>query len=231
MKPSKPCDVIAIDGPAGAGKSTVTKQLAKEMGLRYLDTGAMYRSVALVALRSEVNADDAESLESLAQKCEIVFADGDPQRVFLNGEDVTQAIREPQVGDMASAVSVHPGVRAVLVNLQQQIVAKGGCVLEGRDATTVIAPNACLKVFLTATPEERARRRYAELLDRGQAASFEDVLQAIVERDQRDSGRDASPLIIAPGAVVIDSTDMTASQVVEEIKRLALGVGPPSALA
>ncbi|GMU31815.1 MAG: cytidylate kinase [Chthonomonadaceae bacterium] len=231
MSSRTPCNVIAIDGPAGAGKSTVTKMLAKEMGLRYLDSGAMYRCVALVALRKGLSSENAGSLEALAQECEIEFADGDPQRVYLNGEEVTAAIREPQVGDMASAVSVHLGVRAVLVKLQQQIVAKGGCVLEGRDATTVIAPNACLKVFLTATAEERARRRYAELRDRGQEIPYEEVLRAIVERDQRDSERDASPLTLAPDAILIDSTDMTPVQVVEEIRRHALEAGSRSTTA
>lgn len=231
MSSKSPCDVIAIDGPAGAGKSTVTKMLAKEMGLRYLDSGAMYRCVALLAIRRGLSSESAGPLEALAQECEIEFADGDPQRVFLNGEEVTTAIREPQVGDMASAVSVHPGVRAVLVKLQQQIVARGGCVLEGRDATTVIAPHACLKVFLTATAEERARRRHAELRNRDQVVAYEEVLRAIVERDQRDSERDASPLTVAPDAILIDSTDMTPVQVVEEIRRRALEAGSRSTTA
>ena len=155
--------VIAIDGPAGAGKSTVAKMLARNLGLTYLDTGAMYRALALKAQRSGLKAGDGEAAAHLCRGCDISFGIGDPQAVYLDGEDVTHAIRQPDIGELASALSVFPPVRRVLVHRQRAIIEKGGVVLEGRDATTVIAPNAQVKVYLTASLEERAKRRLLEL--------------------------------------------------------------------
>lgn len=159
--------VIAIDGPAGAGKSTVAKLLAKELGLSYLDTGAMYRALALKAQRNGLGPNDGEAAGALGEQTEIGFGLGEPQPVLLDGEDVTAAIRTLQIGELASALSAHTPVRRVLAKRQQEMVAEGGYTLEGRDVTTVIAPNAQVRVFLTATLEERARRRHEELLSKG----------------------------------------------------------------
>lgn len=213
--------VIAIDGPAGAGKSTVAKRLASELGLVFLDTGAMYRAVAVRAQRLGLTAEQGEAIAEACAGIEISFGAGEPQKVFLDGEDVTQAIRAPEIGDLASAISVHSPVRRLLVARQQQIVRQGGVVLEGRDTTTVIAPEAPVRVFLTATLDERARRRYEELKAKGMQISFDEIKAQMAERDQRDMNRSDSPLMIADGVTVIESDQMAVDDVVEAIKRLA----------
>jgi cytidylate kinase len=212
--------VIAIDGPAGAGKSTVSKALAKDLGLRYLDTGAMYRCVALNASRVGLSVDDEEGLAKLVNETSIEFGHGDPQPVFLDREDVTKLIRTPEISEFASAISAHSSVRRALVAQQKQLVAAGGVILEGRDATTVIAPNADAKVFLTASLEERAKRRRLEFEQKGQAGDFETVRQEIENRDHRDITRDDSPLRVANDAVIVESGGVPVEEVVAKIKAL-----------
>lgn len=210
-------DAIAIDGPAGAGKSTVAKAVAKRLGFTFLDTGAMYRCVALLAHRHAADVTDEEALAGIAIAAEIEFEPGDPQFVFLNREEVSAAIREPHIGELASAISVFPAVRKSLVARQKAICENGRVVMEGRDTTTVVCPNARLLVFLTASDEERARRRMLELRSKGDSATLVEVLEQIRARDERDSTRAESPLMVAPGACVIDTDSMSPDQVVEAI--------------
>lgn len=210
-----PSWVIAIDGPAGAGKSTVAKAVASRLGLRFLDTGAMYRCLALHCQRHGVTADQGAEAARLCEGIVIEFGEGEPQRVMLNGEDVSDAIRTPEIGDFASAVSVHSPVRKLMVRQQQAIVARGNVVLEGRDTTTVIAPDAPIRIYLTASLEERTRRRLHDFASRGIEKDFEELKAEIAERDLRDSTREDSPLMIGEGVTVIESDGMTADQVVD----------------
>ena len=209
--------VIAIDGPAGAGKSTVAKMLAARLDLTYLDTGAMYRCIALKAHRSGLTAHDGGAAAEIGRRTEITFGHGNPQPVFLDGEDVTSLIRTQEISDLASALSVFPPVRRVLVERQKAMIAQGGVVLEGRDATTVIAPHAQVKVFLTASLEERAKRRLIELESKGLDSTFERVRHEVESRDHRDMTRDDSPLTVADGAAVIESADHSPEEVCEKI--------------
>jgi cytidylate kinase len=205
--------VIAIDGPAGAGKSSVARGVAAALGFTYLDSGAMYRCVALVGVERGVDPDDAAAMTEIAQALEIAF-DGD--RVLSAGRDVSGAIRSPQVTEASSRASVHPGVREALVDRQREMIAAGRYVAEGRDIGTVVSPDSPLKVFLTATDEERARRRAAE--------SGEDpaaVLAAQRERDRRDETREHSALRAAPDAIEIDTTGLALDQVVGRVVELA----------
>lgn len=212
--------VIAIDGPAGAGKSTVSKLLAQELGLRYLDTGAMYRALALKAHREGVDRHDGHRLAELMEGTQIAFGPGDPQSVLLDGEEVTAEIRTLELGEMASAVSQHSPVRRAMVKRQQDLVHAGGVILEGRDATTVIAPDADVKVYMTASLEERAKRRTRELIEKGMSSEFEDVRTQIEHRDHRDINRDDSPLTVAPDATIIETAGLTIPQVVQAIRAL-----------
>lgn len=212
--------VIAIDGPAGAGKSTVAKALAKELGIRYLDTGAMYRALAWKAKSLHIAVDSETLCSELLERTDIKFGGGDPQVVLLDGEDVTDEIRSLEVGDMASAISQHSAVRRGMVVRQQALVAAGGVVLEGRDATTVIAPNATVKVYLTASLEERAKRRHLELATSGANDPYEAVRQQVENRDHRDINRDDSPLTVASDAVIVESAGLTVEQVVAKITAL-----------
>jgi CMP/dCMP kinase len=205
--------VIAIDGPAGAGKSTVARGLADALGATYLDSGAMYRCLALAALRAGVGLDDGVELGRIAGDLGISFAGGE---VLLDGETVTAEIRAPEVTAAASLVSVHPDVRAAMVARQRALVAAGDWVVEGRDIGTVVVPDADLKVFLTAAPDERARRRAA---DTGEDVAT--VVAAQAERDRRDSERAHGALRAAPDAVELDTTGRPASQVVERIIEIA----------
>lgn len=208
--------VIAIDGPAGAGKSTVAKILAQRLGLHYLDTGAMYRCLALAATREGLGPEDGEKAALVS--IDIRFGDGDPQPVFLNGEDVTALIRTPEIAELASALSAHSAVRAVLATRQKEIVAAGGYTLEGRDTTTVVAPNATLKVFLTASLEERTRRRLEELEAKGVHQEANEMARQISERDHRDRTREDSPLTQAPDAVLVETFGLTPIQVADAIE-------------
>jgi cytidylate kinase len=212
---------VAIDGPTAAGKSTAARGVAERLGYRYVDTGAMYRSVALIATRRGIDAGDTKTLEHLARSIVIDFVpNGTGDRVLVDGEDVTIAIRSPEASTAASVVSTLPGVRAALVERQRQMAAEGGVVMEGRDIGTVVLPSADVKIFLTATLEARVRRRHAELVARGEHISLDDVMRREAERDHRDQNREHSPLRAAADAVVIDTTSKGPDEVVNEIVRL-----------
>jgi cytidylate kinase len=215
--------VIAIDGPVGAGKSTVAKLVARKLGYLYVDTGAMYRAVALKALRLGMDINDPIVMAMLAEATDIQLQQqGDGSvRVFLDGEDVTEAIRTPEVSEASSIVSAHEGVRKVLAERQKAMAELGGVVMEGRDIQTVIAPDAEVKIFLTASLEERAKRRWLELQQKGISVSYEEVLQEVKERDERDKNRTIAPLRKAPDAVEIDTTGITPEEVAEKIVELA----------
>jgi CMP/dCMP kinase len=215
--------VIAIDGPVGAGKSTVAKLVARKLGYLYVDTGAMYRAVALKALRLGMDINDPIVMAMLAEATDIQLQQqGDGSvRVFLDGEDVTEAIRTPEVSEASSIVSAHEGVRKVLAERQKAMAKLGGVVMEGRDIQTVIAPDAEVKIFLTASLEERAKRRWLELQQKGISVSYEEVLQEVKERDERDKTRAIAPLRKAPDAVEIDTTGITPEEVAEKIVKLA----------
>jgi cytidylate kinase len=204
--------VIAIDGPAGAGKSSVARAVAGEIGFTYLDSGAMYRCVALAALQGKADLDDGEAVGALADGLEIDF---DGRRVLLDGDDVSEAIRTPEVSAAASRVSVHPRVRAAMVERQRQLIAAGRYVAEGRDIGTVVSPDSPLKIFLTASDEERARRRAAETDE-----SVEDVLKAQRQRDARDTEREHGALRAAEDAVELDTTGFSLDEVVARVVAL-----------
>ena len=212
---------IAIDGPSGAGKSTVAKEVAARRGMLYLDTGALYRTVALRVLESGVDTHDEAAVEALLPGTEISlrFTDGE-QRVLLGGRDVSDEIRTQPVAMAASDISAMPPVRAFLLQLQRDIAAKNDCIMDGRDIGTVILPNADLKIFLTASAEERAARRVKQLAEKGTEADYATVVEEIKQRDEQDSTREISPLKPASDACVVDSTNMTFEQVVAFISRM-----------
>lgn len=213
--------IIAIDGPAGSGKSTTARLLASKIGYTFLDTGAMYRVVAWVALKKGLSVDDAKSLEIIARQVEITFEmDDGINRVFLFGKEMTDEIRTPEVTKAVSPVSVHDGVRAALVKRQRFLAKEGSIVAEGRDTTSVVFPDADLKIYLDASVEERARRRQLELVRNGISTTFEELKKNIIERDKRDSGRKNSPLKKTVDSVVIDTTSLTIEEQVERIIRL-----------
>lgn len=212
---------IAIDGPAGAGKSTVAKGVAKKLGYIYVDTGALYRAIGVHALRNGVDTKDAEGVGALLDeiKVELKFVDG-VQKVFLCGEDVSEAIRTPDASMAASNVSAIPSVRAFLLDLQRDIASKNNCLMDGRDIGTVVLPDAQVKIFMTADVEERAMRRYKELQEKGISDTFEQVLSEMRERDFQDSNRPIAPLKPAEDSVVFDSTGHTLQQSIDEISAL-----------
>jgi CMP/dCMP kinase len=216
--------IIAIDGPVGSGKSTLARRVAELMGYVYIDTGAMYRALALKALRREISLDATDQLVALARETRIdLRAQDDTQRVYLDGEDVTTAIRTPEVSQAASKVAVVPGVRQVLVTEQRRAGEQGGVVMEGRDIGSVVFPDAGLKIFLTASPEVRAERRWREHQQKGDAIDLARTLEEIHERDQRDRERSTSPLVRAPDAVVVDSTAMEPEEVARLVVTLVNG--------
>lgn len=212
--------VIAIDGPAGAGKSTVSKLIASKLGLRYLDTGAMYRCLAFAASNAGLTSDQGDEAAELMDGLHISFGFGDPQPVFLNGEDITSLVRTPEIGEAASAFSQHTPVRQKMVALQQAMVAEGGVILEGRDVTTVVAPDATLKVYMTASLEERAKRRLGEFRAKGLEENFQSVRTSIQNRDNRDISREDSPLKVADDAEVVETAGLSPDQVAEEVINL-----------
>jgi CMP/dCMP kinase len=222
--------IIAIDGPVGSGKSTVARRVAALLDYIYIDTGAMYRSVALKALRRGVNTDAADELPSLARdtRIDLRAVDG-TQQVFLDGEDVTAAIRTSAVAQAASKVAVVPDVRHVLVAEQRRAGQQGGVVMEGRDIGSVVFPDAQLKIFLTASPDIRAERRWREHQQKGDTIDLARTLEEVHERDLRDSQRETSPLVRAPDAVVIDSTAMDPEEVARLIVMLAKEKARPPA--
>jgi cytidylate kinase len=219
--------IVAIDGPAGAGKSTTARAVAERLGYLYLDTGAMYRAVALAAVRAGVSPDDALAVESLSVALEIEqISSGQGTRTLLGQEDVSDLIRTQDVSSAASRIAVHPQVRKVLVGLQKTIGAAGGTVLEGRDTTTAIFPDAELKVFLEATVEERATRRHRELADSGDVRDLNQIRQEIQERDDRDRKTQSQhgpwP---SPEAIRVDTSGMSIDEQVDQVTRLAVEHG------
>lgn len=209
--------MIAIDGPAGAGKSTVSRAAALRLSLPHIDTGAIYRAMTLKAIRLAVPLDDGNALGALASETAIDLQQG---KTILDGGDVSTEIRSPAVTKQVSRVSAHPQVRSRMIRLQRELVGESGAVVEGRDIGTVVLPNADLKIFLTASPTERARRRTADLSE-AQPADPEQVLGEILQRDRHDSERPHSPLAVARDALVIDSTEQSVDEIVDDIERLA----------
>jgi len=214
--------IIAIDGPVGSGKSTLARRVAALLGYTYIDTGAMYRSVALKALQRQISLDDTAQLTSLARETRIdLRAEDATQRVFLDGEDVTVAIRTPEVAQAASKIAVVPELRKVLVAEQRRAGERGRVVMEGRDIGSVVFPDAQLKIFLTASPEVRAERRWREHQQKGDAIDIDRTLEEVRERDRRDRERSASPLVRAPEAILVDSTAMEPDEVARLVVLLA----------
>jgi len=217
---------IAIDGPAGAGKSTIAKLAAKQLGFIYVDTGAMYRAMALYFIRQNISGSDQAQIAAACPGAEITIShQDDTQLVLLNGEDVSGLIRTEEVGNMASSVSVYPEVRAHLLELQKNLAASSDVIMDGRDIGTCILPDADVKIFLTASSRIRAERRYKELQNKGIMCNLEEIEQDIIERDQRDQNRKEAPLRQADDAVMVDSSGMTIEQVVDLIAEKAYAHG------
>ena len=211
---------IAIDGPSGAGKSTISKMLAKKLGILYLDTGAMYRAVALYVHREGIDPNDAKNVIPLLGEIQIEFrGEADDKKIYLNGEDVSTAIREHHISKMASDVSKIKEVRLFLVDQQRAIAAKNDIVLDGRDITSFVLPDSKYKFYLTATAEERARRRFEELKAKGSDISYEKILADVNDRDYNDTHRDFAPLVKTEDSVLIDSTNLNTDEVIEVILR------------
>lgn len=217
---------IAIDGPAGAGKSTVAKEVAKALGYLHVDTGAMYRAVAWHCLENRIDPLDEKAVSRVVRGIDLRLVPKEGHVVVsLEGEDVTEKIRQPRVGELAAHVARHPAVREEMLKLQRKLAAGGGVVMDGRDIGTVVLPHADLKVFLTATAQERARRRHRELLARGETITYQEVYQSVKRRDEIDSSRSISPLRKAEDAVEIDTTGRSITEVVDEILALCAAKG------
>lgn len=212
---------IAIDGPAGAGKSTIAKKLAKELSFIYVDTGAMYRAMALYFLEAGIAAKDEAAISRDCGNVTVTIAyEKEEQQVLLNGENVTGKLRTEQVGNMASAISVYPKVREKLVALQQKLAEDADVIMDGRDIGTCVLPNAQVKIYLTASVDTRANRRYEELTAKGQSCDLAEIARDIRERDARDMNREISPLRQAEDAVLVDTSDMTIEEVVSVIHNI-----------
>ena len=213
---------IAIDGPAGAGKSTIAKTLAKELGFVYVDTGAMNRAMAYFFLQKGIDKDDEAGITAAVDGADVTirYEDG-AQQVLLNGENITGSLRTEQVGNMASATSIYPAVRTKLVALQQKLAKTTDVIMDGRDIGTCVLPDAQVKIYLTASVETRAARRYKELIEKGESADLEKIAADIEERDYRDMHREMSPLRQAEDAVLVDSSEMSIDEVVAVIREIA----------
>lgn len=221
---------IAIDGPSGAGKSTIARAAAKHFGFIYVDTGAIYRTVGLAAYRGGIDRRDASAVEALLPKLEIAmrYTDAGEQHMYLNGEDVTALIREPEISICASDVAALPSVRAFLMELQRRMARENSVIMDGRDIGTVVLPDAEVKIFLTASAEARARRRLLELEQKGMKRSFDEVLRDIKYRDEQDSHRAAAPLKKAEDAIAVDTSELNFDESLElvvKIIRQKLGIG------
>ena len=212
---------IAIDGPAGAGKSTIAKKLAKDLGLVYVDTGAMYRAMAYYFLQNDISADDEALISAACENVDVTikYEDGQ-QQVILNGENVNGVIRQEEVGNMASATSVYPVVRTKLVELQRELAKKQSVIMDGRDIGTVVLPDANVKIYLTASSAVRAKRRYDELKEKGIECDLDAIEKDIIDRDYRDMNRETSPLKQADDAVLLDSSELDIDGVVEAMKKI-----------
>jgi len=220
---------IAIDGPAGAGKSTVSRAVARALGYSLVDTGAIYRSVALLASRSGIDWQNETALAEIVATMEVSFAfEEDANRVTVNGEDVSEWIRTPEISRGASEVSKFPAVRSGLLEVQRKLAGSGGAVLEGRDIGTVVFPDAPVKIFLDASCEVRAKRRFDELQAKGSNESYDQILTDIQERDQRDRTREIAPLKAADDAIVVDSSELSAESVIQRILDVVEGVVNPN---
>lgn len=212
---------IAIDGPTGAGKSTIAREISRRLGCTYIDTGAMYRAIGLYVLRKGIASDDAGQIVPLLSEIVLTITHAaDGQHIFLNGEDVSAAIRTPDASIYASNVSKIPEVRAFLLQTQRDLAKHGSVIMDGRDIGTVILPDADVKIFLTASPESRAQRRYEELIARGQNADYPSVLNDLLWRDQNDSTRSAAPLKPADDAILLDTTGFSFERSTGELERL-----------
>lgn len=209
---------VAIDGPAGAGKSTIARQLAKKFGYVYVDTGAMYRAMAYYFLNHGIKAEDENKIAEACQNVDVTIAyEGGEQQVILNGENITGSIRTEEVGNMASATSVYPVVRTKLVELQRKLAESTNVIMDGRDIGTCVLPNAQVKIYLTASSGTRAKRRYDELTAKGVSCDLAEIEKDIIDRDYRDMHRETSPLKQAEDAVLVDSSEMNIEEVVEAI--------------
>lgn len=216
----QPALQIAIDGPAGAGKSTVAKLVAKQLNLFYVDTGAMYRAIAYTVLKNKTQLEDELSVSRIAKITEVVLDHSDEGTVWCDGENVTQAIRNPEISRAVSTVAAYAGVRERLVELQRREAERGGVVMDGRDIGTHVLPDASLKIFLTATLRERANRRWLELVNAGKNVSFEEVAQDMQKRDRQDMEREVSPLEPAQDAIILDTTGLGVAEIVAKIVAL-----------
>ena len=215
---------IAIDGPAGAGKSSIAKLVAKELNYVYVDTGAMFRTIALYFINHNLNTEDESLVSSYCDDINITIEyQKNEQHIFLNGTDVSEAIRKEEVGKQASVIAKYPDVRTKLLSLQQEIAGQTDVIMDGRDIGTVVLPDAECKIYLTASSRVRAERRYKELLEKGEPCNIDEIETDIIARDEQDMNREISPLTQAEDAVYVDSSDMTIDEVVAEIIRIAKG--------
>ena len=213
---------IAIDGPAGAGKSTIAKRVSKELGFIYVDTGAMYRAIAVYMMQNQIDIHDDAAVQKACSKISIsiAYSDDGEQQVILNGENVTAYIRKEEVGNMASATSVYPKVREKLVELQKELAKKSNVIMDGRDIGTCVLPDAQVKIYLTASVQTRAKRRYDELKEKGVPCNIEEIQKDIEDRDYRDMHREMSPLKQAEDAVLLDSSELNIDEVVLAIEKI-----------
>jgi len=211
---------IAIDGPAGAGKSTVAKAVALELGLFYVDTGAMYRAIAYKVLKNEINISDENTISLMVEKTKVILDHSSNQLVWCDEEDITIEIRSPEISRVVSVIATYPKVRERLVTLQREEAKRGGVVMDGRDIGTYVLPQADLKIFLTATAEERTRRRWLELQANGKDVKLEEVSHDLEKRDRLDMERGISPLVPAEDAIILDTTGLQVNEIVEKIVRL-----------